>query len=33
VGFIVQLRVFRDENVDKEDEFAGEEEGRRCGCF
>jgi len=33
VGSIVQLRIFRDENIDKEDEFAGEDEGRKCGCF
>jgi len=32
-GSLVQLRLFRDEETDKEDMFAGEDEGRKCGCF
>lgn len=33
VGSAVQFRLFRDEGKDEEDAFAGEDEGRTCGCF
>lgn len=34
-GSFVQWRLFHDEahEVDKEDNFAGEDEGKKCGCF
>lgn len=33
IGSIVQLIVFRDDGIDKDDEFANQDESRVCGCF
>lgn len=33
VGTLVQLRLFRDEDVEKDDMFAAQDEGRKFGCF
>jgi len=32
-GALVQLRTVRDDDVDKDDEFATQDEARTCGCF
>ena len=33
VGALIQLRLFRDEDVDEDDMFENQDEARKCGCF